>query len=150
MDRLRGGISGRPPAPAGDASRVRLVRPEDLLRRPDFVIDELARVGLPRNAMDFAPLDILATGYQNATRQETLRREAASLRSFAVEVKRTIIVRLVAGSCERQMLALGYAMPVKHCVAEAAPALWLEAETPAESARSSGGAETPRDAFAAL
>ena len=97
---VQGNLAGHL-APAGDASRVLVVRQEDLLRRPDAVVDELARRGLPRNAVDFAPLETLVTGYQNATRQETLRREAVARSNLAVEVKRTIVVCLVSSGCER-------------------------------------------------
>ena len=130
-------------APEGDASRVLVVRQKDLLRRQDAIVYELARLGLPRNAVDFAPLEALLAGYQNTTRQETLRREAEALSTLAGHVKRTIIVRLVSRGCERHMQALGYAMPVKHSAADSAPASWLEAETLLESARSFGSASTP-------
>ena len=75
---VRGYLAGRI-APAGDASRALLVRHEDLLRSPDLVVDQLTRLGLPRNTVRFAPLDTLATKFGCQPRQEILRLEAADL-----------------------------------------------------------------------
>ena len=90
------GYLGGNPAHAGDASRVLLVRQEDLLRRPDLVVDELARFGLPRNTMVFAPLEKLATGYGNEPRQETVRAIQISVASLSMSRVRSSTVSLLA------------------------------------------------------
>ena len=69
---LQGYLAGRI-APAGDALRVLLVTHDDLLRSPDVVVDQLTRLGLPRNTVRFAPLGSLATKSGCHPRQEILR-----------------------------------------------------------------------------
>ena len=115
-------------APASDASRVRVVRQEDLLRRPDAVVDDLAKDGLNRNAIAFTPLEMLRTGYQITSRKETLHREAEALSTFYDHVKRTIINPLMSSGCEPQMQALGYPMPEKHTSGSVPSACLLEIE----------------------
>ena len=64
---------------------------------------------------------------------------------MALDVKTAIVDRLVSRGCEQILRALGYAMPVQHDQAEAAPARWYEADTHPASAGSVGGAEIRSD-----
>ena len=105
------------------------MRHEDLLHRPDSLVDALATV--------------LRAGYQIASRQETLRREAEAVEAFSDDVKLTIIVRLISGGCQAQMQALGYAMLGKQSSGTAASASLHAIDAPPESATSSGSAWRP-------
>ena len=76
------------------------MRHEDLLRCPEEVVDALAKVGLKRDAVAFKRLEMLSTGYQIVSREQTLLREGAVVRAISDDVKQTLIDLLMPSGCE--------------------------------------------------
>ena len=109
---IRGYLSGHL-APGGQPARVVVVRHEDILRRPEEVVDALAALGLPRNDADFAVIEQLEIGYTRASRSDILQREdriQTWTSTTAVENESQVRCRLEALGCGPFMEALGYPM----------------------------------------
>ena len=109
---IRGYLSGHL-APGGQPARVVVVRHEDILRRPQEVVDALAALGLPRNDADFAVIEQLETGYTRASRSDILQREERIptwTSTTAVGIESEVRCRLEALGCGPYMEALGYPM----------------------------------------
>ena len=90
-----------------------MVRHEDILRRPQEVVDALAALGLPRNDADFAIIEQLETGYTRASRSDILQREERIptwTSTTAVGIESEVRCRLEALGCGPYMEALGYPM----------------------------------------
>ena len=90
-----------------------MVRHENILRRPQEVVDALAALGLPRNDADFAVIEQLEIGYARASRSDILQREERIptwTSTTAVGIESEVRCRLEALGCGPYMEALGYPM----------------------------------------
>ena len=91
-----------------------MVRHEDILRRLEKVVDELAALGLPRNDFDFAVIERLETGHAATSRSDILQREEQMpswTNTTAVGIESEVRRHLEALNCQPYMEALGYSMP---------------------------------------
>ena len=91
-----------------------MVRHEDILRRLEKVVDELAALGLPRNDFDFAVIERLETGHAATSRSDILQREEQMpswTNTTAVGIESEVRRHLEALNCGPYMEALGYSMP---------------------------------------
>lgn len=112
---LRGSmlVAGGDPAgmaSSGDAdvAHVRVVRFEDIVLRPDAVVAELARLGLPRNGRPFAPIEEVVGGAAGS-RDELVARLEGALPAIDPEVRAAIHLQLQ--SHQWMLQHLGYVVP---------------------------------------
>ena len=95
---MDGRLAGRI-APGRDATRVLVVRHEDILKQPQLVVRELAVLGLPRNPTHFSAIEDLASRSQHQTREQIVLLESRDL-GVSLELRKSIRERLVAGDNE--------------------------------------------------
>ena len=126
FDYIRGYLSGFL-APGKHPSRAVVVRQEDILRRPQEVVEALERLGLSRNGIAFQINEQLEIGYVGISRTSILEREDNVLRwtSLTVFLQSTILPRLKELGCAPYMAPLGHAMPERTWSAEHTHAMRL-------------------------
>ena len=129
FDYIRGYLSGFL-APGSEPTRAVVVRQEDLLCRPQDVVEALERLGLPRNGTAFSIIENLETGYTGMSRNATFEQEqkVSKLLSLTVPLQAAILKRLVDLGCAPYMAALGYAMPQQTWSAEHSEATRLSVQ----------------------